>query len=260
MPLFHVGPITRIMSILIVIPARLASTRLPNKPLADIGGLPMVVRVANAAQKAGLGDTIIAAADAEIVQVTKAHGLDVVLTDPNLPSGSDRARAAAKLIDPDGNANIVVNVQGDMPELAPEHVQLVVNALNTDPLADMATLAFKSHKEIDLDDTNVVKVLMKDGLNHGLLEAVSFVRRLPDAQEKTFWHHIGIYAYRRAALERFCNLPPSPKEQAEKLEQWRALEAGMKIICAVTQKDCPGIDSPEDLARIRCRYDKRPNP
>jgi 3-deoxy-manno-octulosonate cytidylyltransferase (CMP-KDO synthetase) len=239
------------MSVLIIIPARLASTRLPDKPLARIGGIPMVVCVAQAASAAACGEPVIAAAEEKIVSVVKGHNIRAVLTDPALPSGSDRVRAAADLIDPTGKAKIVVNVQGDMPELAPIHVQAVIAALKADPKADIATLAFQSINANERGDENVVKAILADTPEDGPRQALAFARALPSSTTDAFWHHIGIYAYRRAALERFCDLPPSPREKHERLEQWRALEAGMKMICAIVQTDCPGIDSPEDLARIR---------
>lgn len=239
------------MDTLIVIPARMASARLPGKPLAGIGGTPMVVRVARAAGQAGFGAPLIAAADGQIVQAAKAHGLAAVLTDPGLPSGSDRVLAAAALADPDRRKAIIVNVQGDMPELQPVHVQAVVAALRDNPHADIATLAFASTDAQDGADENVVKVLMTAAARHGPVPAQDFTRA---AAAVPFWHHIGIYAYRRAALERFCALPPSARERAEKLEQLRALEAGMRIVCARVDSDCPGIDTPADLARIRGRF------
>jgi 3-deoxy-manno-octulosonate cytidylyltransferase (CMP-KDO synthetase) len=211
----------------------------------------MVVCVAQAASAAACGEPVIAGAEEKIVSVAKAHNIRAVLTDPALPSGSDRVRAAAGLIDPTGKAEIVVNVQGDMPELAPVHVQAVIASLEADPEADIATLAFQSTDANERRDENVVKAILADTAKGGPRRALAFSRTLPPSAANAFWHHIGIYAYRRAALENFCNLPPSPREKHERLEQWRALEAGMKMICAIVQTDCPGIDSPEDLARIR---------
>jgi len=239
------------MSVLIIIPARLASTRLPGKPLAKIAGIPMVVCVARAAKTAAMGMPVIAAADMEIVQAAKEYGIAAVLTDPDLPSGSDRVRAAARLVDPDGRADIILNVQGDMPELLPTHVRAVIEALKNDPQADMATCAFQSHSDAERQDENVVKVVLGEAEPGKPVPAVDFTRTLAQTEPKSFWHHIGIYAYRRAALERFCALPPSANEKRAKLEQLRALDDGMKIVCAVVENDCPGIDSPEDLARIR---------
>ncbi len=239
------------MSVLIIIPARLASTRLPGKPLAKIAGIPMVVCVARAAQRAGVGKPVIAAADEQIVQTANKYGLTAVLTDPDLPSGSDRVCAAARIVDPDGGADIILNVQGDMPELLPEHVRAVIEALKNDPQADMATCAFQSHSDAERQDENVVKVVLGDAKPGQPVPALDFTRTLPLAAPMPFWHHIGIYAYRRAALERFCTLPPSVNEKRAKLEQLRALDGGMKIVCALVENDCPGIDSPEDLARIR---------
>jgi 3-deoxy-manno-octulosonate cytidylyltransferase (CMP-KDO synthetase) len=239
------------MSVLIIIPARLASTRLPGKPLAKIAGIPMVACVARAAKTAGMGAPVIAAADMKIVQAAKEYGISAVLTDPDLPSGSDRVRAAAKIVDPDGQADIILNIQGDMPELLPEHVRAVIDALKNDPQADMATCAFQCHSEAERRDENVVKVVLGDARPGKAAQAIGFTRTLAGTEQTAFWHHIGIYAYRRAALERFCALPPSTNEKRAKLEQLRALDDGMKIVCALVESDCPGIDSPEDLERIR---------
>ncbi|PHS25192.1 MAG: 3-deoxy-manno-octulosonate cytidylyltransferase [Robiginitomaculum sp.] len=239
------------MSVLIIIPARLASTRLPGKPLAKIAGIPMVVCVARAVQIAGYGAPVIAAADVEIVQVAKEYDIAAVLTDTDLPSGSDRVRAAAEIVDPKGCAEIILNVQGDMPELLPEHLGAVIDALKNDPQADIATCAFQSHSKVERRDENVVKVVLGEAMPGKPVQAIGFTRTLAGNEHAAFWHHIGIYAYRRAALERFCALPPSSNEKRANLEQLRALDDGMKIVCALVENDCPGIDSPEDLARIR---------
>ncbi len=220
----------------------------------------MVVCVARAAQAAGLGAPVIAAGDEEIMLAAKAHSVRAVFTEAGLPSGSDRVRAAADIIDPERQAQIVVNVQGDMPELEPEHLTQAVAALQADPDADIATLAFSSVDEGERTDENVVKMVLAEvGLAKAVLgkpaQAVGFTRTTPE-EAGPFWHHIGIYAFRRAALDRFCDLPPSPLEQSERLEQLRALEDGMKIVCGLVQKDCPGIDSPADLARIRASWKK----
>ncbi len=216
----------------------------------------MVVCVARAAEKAGFGAPVIAAADEEIIKTAEAHGVRAVLTEADLPSGSDRVRAAADSIDPDRQVEIVVNVQGDMPELAPEHVMAVVSALRADPDADIATLVFASTSQSERMDDDVVKVILAESHAGEPVKAQCFTREGAQTGVGPFWHHIGIYAFRRDALDRFCNLPPSAREKRDRLEQWRALDDGMKIICAGVKADCPGIDSPNDLVRIRARWGK----
>lgn len=239
------------MNPIVVIPARLASTRLPNKPLADIEGAPMIVRVWERARAADIGRIVVAAAEREIVEAVEAVGAEVVLTDPALPSGSDRVHAALAAVDPDRRHDVVVNLQGDMPTIAPAALKAGLDALAAVEEADIATLVAETDDAAEKADPNVVKavVAFAKGASHG--KALYFTRASAPAGEGPVWHHVGIYAYRRVALERFCALPPSPLERRERLEQLRALEAGMRIEAALIHDVPFGVDAPADLERAR---------
>jgi len=201
---------------LVIIPARMASTRLPGKPLAEIGGKPMIVRVMERAAAANCGPVYVACAEEVIKDAVEAAGGKAILTDPDLPSGTDRIRVAADIIDPDGDYDVVINVQGDLPTLDPKAVSFAAQIL-ADTGCDISTLA-------------VATTPSGDG---------------------PVYHHVGLYAYRRAALSAFCKLPPSPLERRERLEQLRALEAGMTIYAGLIDSSPEGVDTPEDLARAR---------
>lgn len=240
----------------IVIPARMASTRLPGKPLAEIGGRAMILRVLDAAAAADVGPVAVAAADPEITEAVKAAGHEAVLTDPGLPSGSDRVRAAADLLDPQGEAEIIVNLQGDMPTLEPAALRAVVALLERGE-ADIATLATPTDDPREKADPNVVKAILAldDGARAG--RALYFTRAAAPTGEGPLWHHIGVYAFRRAALRAFTELEPSPLEKRERLEQLRALEAGMRIDAAIIEAAPEGVDTPADLARARAWFAAR---
>ncbi len=242
------------MKPIVIIPARLAATRLPGKPLADIGGVPMIVRVLRQAQAAGVGPVAVAAGDAEIVDAVEAAGGRAVLTDPALPSGSDRVRAALDRLDPEGRHDAVINVQGDMPFLDPGAVAACARLLEAAPGCDIATTVGLERSSDDRSDPDVVKaVLAMDGETHGAMRrgrALYFTRSTLFG-EGPVWHHFGLYAYRRAALERFCAAPPSPLEQREKLEQLRALELGLSIWAAVIDEAPLSVDNPADLDAAR---------
>ncbi len=229
----------------IVIPARLASTRLPDKPLADIAGAPMIVHVWRRAVAAGVGRVVVACDGPEIAAAIRQAGGEAVLTAPDLPSGSDRVFAALQAIDRRGSFDAVVNLQGDMPTLAPELIAAVLAPL-ADAAVDIATLAAPITDAAERADPNVVKVVVA-----GLGRALYFTRAAAPAGAGPLHHHIGIYAYRRDALARFVALPPSPLEKSERLEQLRALEAGMHISVAFVDRAPPGVDTPADLARAR---------
>lgn len=239
---------------IVLIPARLASTRLPNKPLADIHGKPMIVHVLDRAREAAVGPVVVAAAEAEVVEVVEAAGGRAVLTDPDLPSGSDRIHQALQRIDPLARHDLVVNLQGDLPTLDPDLIRAVLSPL-ADPAVDIGTLAVQIEDARERDNPNVVKPVCAFAGGAATARALYFTRcSAPwdggDSQ-KPLYHHIGIYAYRRAALDRFVSLPPSPLEQREKLEQLRALEAGMRVDVARVDTLPLGVDTPADLERAR---------
>lgn len=235
---------------IVLIPSRLASTRLPDKPLADIHGLPMIVHCLRRAEEAGFRRVAVACGDQAIAEAVRAAGGEAVLTDPAHPSGSDRIFEALGRLDPQGQHDAVINLQGDLPAIDPKVVQAALKPL-ADPVVDIATLATPITDPHEIDDPNVVKAVLS--LEVGATEgrAVYFSRRPVPAGEGPLWHHIGIYAYRRAALERFVKLRPTPLERREKLEQLRALENGMCIAAAVVDTLPLGVDTPADLARIR---------
>lgn len=235
---------------LVVIPARMASTRLPNKPLADIHGVPMIVQVWRRAMEAGIGPVVVAAAEASIAEAVTDAGGTAVLTDPAHPSGSDRIWEAVQKVDPDGRYDAVINVQGDLPTIAPEAVRAVFA-----PLAladtDIATLGVVIRDETEKTNPNVVKAVVELSPGAAQGRALYFTRTTAPWGEGPLFHHIGLYAYRREALARFVALPPSVLEQREKLEQLRALANGMTIRLAVIDTVPLGVDTPEDLDRAR---------
>lgn len=234
-----------IMNPLIVIPARMASARLPDKPMALIGGVPMVVQVMRRAQEAQLGEVIVACDSDAIAQAVRKAGGVAVLTDPDHPSGSDRIWEAVATFDPIGAHDIIVNLQGDVPTLEPRLLHDLLKPLR-DPTVDIATLATPITRDEEHENPSVVKaVVAQDGT------ALYFTRATAPHGDGPRYHHIGVYAYRYAALQRFVQLPPSPLEQREKLEQLRALENGLRIGVAVVDTVPLGVDTPDDLERAR---------
>jgi 3-deoxy-manno-octulosonate cytidylyltransferase (CMP-KDO synthetase) len=238
------------MNPVLLIPARMASTRLPGKPLADIGGVPMIVRVWQQAMAAGLGPVVVAAGEAEIVTAVEKAGGRAVLTDPELPSGSDRIWAALTAMDPNGSHDVVVNLQGDLPALDPQQLKTVVACLAKSG-ADIATLAAPIDNEPDRTNPAVVKAVVAWDAREAMGRALYFTRTPAPGGEGALYHHIGLYAYRREALESFVALPPSPLEKREKLEQLRALEAGMSIAVARVDAAPLSVDTPADLEKAR---------
>jgi 3-deoxy-manno-octulosonate cytidylyltransferase (CMP-KDO synthetase) len=233
-----------------IIPARMASTRLPGKPLADIAGEPLIVRVWRQAMRAALGPVLVAVAEPEIAQVIERAGGRAVLTDPALASGSDRVFAALETADPEGRFDAVVNLQGDLPAVDPLALRLVTEALEMSG-ADIATLAAPIDDPADFDNPNVVKPVVAWDASGRSGRALYFTRARAPAGEGMLYHHVGIYAFTRAALARFVSLPPSPLESREKLEQLRALEAGMRIEVARIDAVPLSVDTPADLERAR---------
>ncbi len=235
---------------IILIPARLAATRLPRKPLADIGGVPMIVQVWRRAMESGLGRVVVAAGEAEIADAVIAAGGEAVLTDPGHPSGSDRIFEALAKIDPAGHHNVIVNMQGDLPTLDPALLRAVCAPL-ADPAIAMATLAAEITREDERTNPNVVKAVfaLAPGAMRG--RALYFTRASAPANDGPLWHHIGLYAWTRAALTRFVALPPSPLEKREKLEQLRALEDGMRVEVVIVDTVPLGVDTHDDLERAR---------
>ncbi|WP_439470963.1 3-deoxy-manno-octulosonate cytidylyltransferase [Brevundimonas sp.] len=237
------------MNPLIMIPARMAATRLPDKPLADIGGKPMIVRAYEQAALSGL-PVAVAAGDQEIVDAIEAIGGVAVLTDPDLPSGSDRIRAALEAIDPDGVHDAVINLQGDMPFADPGLATACAALLHGQPQCDIATLVAREADVSDRSNPDVVKavVALTEGERHG--QALYFTRSTLYG-DAPIWRHIGLYGYRREALLKFCAAPPSPLEKREKLEQLRALEMGLQIWAAVIDEAPLSVDNPGDLEAAR---------
>jgi 3-deoxy-manno-octulosonate cytidylyltransferase (CMP-KDO synthetase) len=235
--------------VLILIPARLGATRLPGKPLADIAGEPMIVHVLRRAQAAGIGPVAVATDSEAVAACVEKAGGRAVMTSAAHASGSDRIFEALAALDPDGEAAIVVNLQGDLPTLDPTDIAAALRPL-ADPAVDIATLAAEIREGRERLDPNVVKVVGSP-LAPDRLRALYFTRACAPAGEGPLYHHIGLYAYRRAALARFVALPPSPLEKREGLEQLRALEAGMRIDVALVASVPLGVDTPEDLARAR---------
>jgi len=232
----------------------MASTRLPGKPLEDIAGVPMVVRVCQCAMAADIGPVWVAAAEMEIVEAVEKEGFSAVLTEARLPSGSDRVHAAAKIIDPVGEYDVIINLQGDMPTIAPIALQTVLETLRANPDSDVATLAAEIHDSEEAADPNVVKAVL-GAETSGHARAHYFSRAMVPFGNGPLWHHIGVYAWRKAALETFVNAPPSGLEQRERLEQLRALELGLRIDCAVVPGPAPnGVDTPADLEAARALY------
>lgn len=236
------------MNPIVLIPARMASARLPRKPLADIAGQPMVVHVLRLAQAAGIGPVAVACGEPEIAEAVRAAGGVAVLTDPELPSGSDRVHAALATLDPERRHDVVVNLQGDLPTLPPAALTAALRAVVGH---DIGTLVAPVATPEEAASAAVVKAAIAFAPGEEVATALYFSRLPVPYGDGPLWHHLGIYAWRRAALDRFVALPPSPLELRESLEQLRALQAGMRIGCARIAAAPFGIDTPADLDRVR---------
>jgi 3-deoxy-manno-octulosonate cytidylyltransferase (CMP-KDO synthetase) len=238
------------MNPIVVIPARMASARLPGKPLADIHGRPMIVHVLDRGREAAIGPVAVACAEREIADAVRAAGGTAVLTDPALPRGTDRVHAALRELDPGARHDVVVNLQGDLPAIPPDFLSQVLLPLD-EPAFDIATLVAEITTAEEAVLSSVPKVACAFAHGRRIAPALYFSRTAIPWGEGPRWHHIGIYAFRRAALERFVTLPESPLEQRESLEQLRALEVGMRIGCTRVAFAPFGVDTPADLERAR---------
>ncbi len=234
---------------LVIIPARLAASRLPNKPLADICGKPMIMHVWERAVEANVGPVIVACGDPEIFDAVESFGGEAILTDPSLPSGTDRAKAAADIYDPEGTYNLVINVQGDLPTLDPALVRQVLEPF-TNLLVDMTTLATPIEDPHELTDPNVAKIAISLEAGASIGRALYFSRNPIPSGAGPHYHHIGIYGFTRESLKRYVSLPVNSLEAREKLEQLRALAHGMRLDVKIVDSNAPfGVDTPADLER-----------
>ena len=234
--------------VLVLIPARLAATRLPGKPLLDIHGLPMIVHVVRRAQAARIGEVVVATDSEPVLAAVEKAGGRAVMTSVDHPSGSDRIYEALTDLDPERRIRTVVNVQGDLPTIDPADIKAALGPLS-DPAVDIATLAAVIKDDAELTNPNVVKAMGRE-IAPRRLHAKTFTRANGEGAGPHY-HHIGLYAYRRAALEKFISLPPSDNEKREKLEQLRALDAGMRIDVAIVDSVPLGVDAPDDLEKAR---------
>ena len=235
--------------VLVLIPARMAATRLPGKPLLDIAGLPMIVRVLRRAEDAKVGRVVVATDAPEIAGAVTQNGGEAIMTRADHPSGSDRIHEALQALDPSGQIDTIINVQGDLPTIAPADIRAVLGPLD-DSAVDIATLAAAIRKNEEHTNPNVVKMVGSQ-IGTARFRALYFTRATAPSGDGLRYHHIGLYAYRRAALSRFVALPPSPLETRERLEQLRALEAGMRIDVTIVDSVPLGVDTPHDLETAR---------
>lgn len=243
-------------SALVVIPARMASTRLPDKPLADIAGKPMIVHVVERGLSVGIGPVIVACDHPDIKAAVEAAGGTAVMTDPNLPSGSDRVRAAAQAVDPERRYGIVLNLQGDVPLIDAQAIRAAFDPL-VDPLVDIGTIATEIRTEAGKSDPSFVKTIGTP-VGPRRLRALYFTRATAPTGPGPLYQHIGLYAYRRDVLDRFVALPPSPLEMRESLEQLRALEAGMRIDVGLIDSVPMDVNTPRDLEAVRAAFASHP--
>jgi 3-deoxy-manno-octulosonate cytidylyltransferase (CMP-KDO synthetase) len=235
---------------IIVIPARMAATRLPGKPMADIWGEPMIAHVWRRAVESKLGAVLVACGETQIMTAVATAGGDAIMTNPMLPSGSDRIAEALAMRDPDRRYRYIVNLQGDLPTIEPLAVQRCLAGLSNEQV-DISTIAARIETDEDAANPNIVKAIAPLSAEREVAFARDFVRKLGPEHQPPHWHHIGVYAYRREALERFVKLPQSPREKERKLEQMRALDSGLKIAVVRVDSVPLGVDSPAELDTAR---------
>ena len=228
----------------------MASTRLPGKPLADINGVPMIVHVWQRAVAANVGQVLVAAAENEIAEVIRRAGGDAIVTDPALPSGSDRIAEALRLRDPSRRFSFVLNLQGDLPTIDSLAIQRCLAGLVNEQ-AEISTIAARIEAEADVANPNIVKAITPLGDEREVAFARDFVRNVGPEHAAPYWHHIGVYAYRRKSLEQFVALPVSAGEADRKLEQMRALDNGMRIVVVRVETVPLGVDTPDELEIAR---------
>ncbi|MES5099730.1 3-deoxy-manno-octulosonate cytidylyltransferase [Agrobacterium sp. BA1120] len=233
----------------VLIPARMASTRLPGKPLADIAGKPMIVQVAMRAREAGAERIVVAVDDEQVYDAVKNAGFDVTMTRQDHQSGSDRIYEALQKADPYGNAEFIINVQGDLPTIEPETIRASLRPMEN-ASTDIATLTVEITEEEEKTNPSVVKIIGSP-ISETRLRALYFTRATAPYGQGPLYHHIGLYTYRRAALEKFVSLTPSPLERRESLEQLRAVEAGMRIDAEIVNSVPLGVDTQAQLDRAR---------
>ena len=237
------------MNNLIIIPARLESTRLPNKPLADIKGLPMVIHVLNKGLESSCGDVIVATSNIEIYDVVRSYGEKAIMTNPDHPSGSDRIFEALNIFDPDKQYKNIVNLQGDLPTIDPYLIKLTFQLIENNQDADISTLGGSINDEDELANPNVVKAYVEKV--DQTLYAKDFVRSPKGYNKEKLFHHLGVYGYKRRSLEKFIKTKQSKREQDLKLEQLRALDNGMSIVIDLINKIPIGVDTQDDLYNVR---------
>lgn len=245
------------MNPIVIIPSRLASTRLPGKPLEVIGGEPMIVQVVRRAEYADIGPVLVAAGDAAIVDAVEAIGARAVLTDPDLPSGSDRIWQALQIVDPNGVHDVIINLQGDLPTISGPVLRAITRPLE-DASVDISTLVTEITNSDEKTNPNVCKAIVSMDATGLQGRALYFTRATAPTGDGPLYHHIGIYGYRRAALERFVSLPPSPLEKRERLEQLRALEDGMNIGVRVVDEVPVGVDTRIEVEAAQLVFNTSP--
>lgn len=242
------------MSNLIIIPARLESTRLPNKPLADIDGTPMIIHVLNRGLESACGDVVVATSNKEIQDIVESYGAKAIMTNPNHPSGSDRIYEALNIFDNDLKYKNIVNLQGDLPTIDPNLIKLTFKLIEDNQEADISTLGGKIKDRAELEDLNVVKAYVKN--NDKPLYADDFIRSPKGYDPKKLYHHLGIYGYKRYSLEKFIKTKQSKREKSLKLEQLRALDNNMKIAIDIINEIPIGVDTEDDLYNVRNELSK----